>query len=59
MEARIRDPENQIGVMAKKLNQNSIRDHVNTDIESPFSSQITRFAILLKFKQSHLDSYNY
>ena len=29
-----------------------------TEIESPFSSQITRFSIPHKFKQPHLDSYN-
>ena len=58
MVARVEDLERQMGKIARNLGQNPIYDHVNTEIESSFSSQITRFSIPYKFKQPHLDSYN-
>ena len=44
--------------MAKNLGHNYVYDHANTETESPFSTRITRFAILRKFKHAHMDSYN-
>ena len=47
-----------MGGIVRNLGRNPICDHTNTEIESPFSSRITRFSIPRKFKQPHLDSYN-
>ena len=47
-----------MGGIARNRGRNRICDHVNTETESPFSSQITRFSIPRKFKQPNLDSYN-
>ena len=58
MQLRVKDLENQIDKMAKKLNRVSIHDQVGTEIESPFSSHISRFTIPRKFKQPHLETYN-
>ena len=54
----IEDLERRIGRMAKNMGQSSICDHANTETEPPFSTWITRFTILRKFKQPHLESYN-
>ena len=44
--------------MARNLGRGLACDHTNTETESPFSTQITRFTVPRKFKQPHLDSYN-
>ena len=44
--------------ITRNLGRNRIYDHANTEIESLFSCQITKFSIPRKFKQPHLDSYN-
>ena len=44
--------------MARNLGRGSAWDHTNTETESQFSTQITRFSVPRKFKQPHLDSYN-
>ena len=58
MEAHIEDLESRIGGMVRNLGCGSACDHTNTETESPFSIWITRFTVLRKFKQPHLDSYN-
>ena len=58
MEAYIEDLERRIDRIAKNLGRAPIYDHSNIEIESSFSSLITRFAIPRKFKQSYLDSYD-
>ena len=58
VEAHIKGLERRMGRIARNLNRNLVCDHASTEIESPFSSRITRFSILHKFKQPHLDSYN-
>ena len=50
VEACIEDLKRQIGGMAKNLGCSSVYDDANTKTELPFSTQITRFAILHKFK---------
>ena len=44
--------------MVRNLGRGSACDHTNTEIKSPFSTRITKFAVPHKFKQPHLDSYN-
>ena len=44
--------------MARNMGCGSACDHTNTEIESLFSTWITRFLVSRKFKQPHLDSYN-
>ena len=50
VEARVKELENQIDRIAKKFDQGSFHNQVGTETESPFSSNITRFAIPRKFK---------
>ena len=47
-----------MGGIARNLGRDPICDHASTEIESPFSSRITRFFVPRKFKQPYLDSYN-
>ena len=56
MDTCVEDLERQIGEIAMNLARNPVYDHANTEIESPFSNQITRFSTLCKFKQPYLDS---
>ena len=58
VEARIEDLERRINKIAKHRRYSSICHTINIETESAFSTWITRFAILRKFKQPHLDSYN-
>ena len=58
VEARIEDLERRMGRISRNLNRDIICDHGSTKTKSPFSSRITRFSILRKFKLPHLDSDN-
>ena len=44
--------------MTRNLGHGSTCDYTNMEIESPFSTRITRFTVPGKFKQPHLDSFN-
>ena len=58
MEVNIRDLERQIRDMARNMDKKPAYKYADTEIESPFSSQVTKSTILRKFKQPRLNTYN-